>query len=112
VLHHSFYFFNYFFAVIIIIDFYFFGPGEGKALLHHARSGHQEKLGEHIFGLKIHRFDLQPRRFHPYSIPKAFLRSFRLILLHLIVVLCVLFIGWHVDTHLSTGSHHYAGQFS
>jgi hypothetical protein len=47
--------------------------------------------GEHIFGLKIHRFELQARRFHPYSILKAFLKSFRLIVLHLIVVLCVLF---------------------
>jgi hypothetical protein len=65
-----------------------------------------------FFGHKIHRIELEARRFHPYSIMKAFLRSFRPILLHLIVVLCVLFIGWHVETRLSTGSHHYAGQFS
>jgi len=89
-------FFNYFFAVIIII---FFLRRWGKGSFRHALGGHQADLGEHIFELKIHRFDLQARRFHPYSILKAFLKSLRLILLHLIVVLCVLFY-WVAHGHV------------
>jgi hypothetical protein len=83
--------FSIIFLQLLLLFFFFFGASEWKALLRRARSSHLAKLGEHIFGLKIRRFDLQACRFHPYSILKAFLRSFWLILLYLFVVLCVLF---------------------
>jgi hypothetical protein len=74
-----------------LLLFFFFGPGERKALLRRARCGHLAKLGEDIFELKIRRFDLQARAFPSVPFTKIVLSSFRLILLHLIVVLCVLF---------------------
>jgi hypothetical protein len=46
---------------------------------------------EHIFGLKMVRFDIQARAFPSVLYTETVLRRFRLILLHLIVVLCVLF---------------------
>jgi hypothetical protein len=50
--------FSIIFSLLLLLLFFFFGADEGKALLRRARSGHQAKLGEQIFGHKIRRFDL------------------------------------------------------
>jgi hypothetical protein len=82
--------FSIIFLLVLFFMFFLFCAVEGNALSYEYAVASKRSWVSTFFVLKIHHFDIQARCFHPYSILKAFLRSFRLILLHLIVVLCVL----------------------
>jgi hypothetical protein len=111
VLHPSFHFFQLFFGSYYCYCF-FLGPSEGKDLLRRACSGHQAKLGEDILELKIRRFDLQARAFPSVLYTETVFKKFSA---HSFAsnrcIVCLILLGgtW---TCLSTGSHHYASQFS
>jgi len=64
VLHPSFYFFQLIFFRYYYY-YFFFCAGKGKALSGAHAVASLRSWVSTFFGLKIHRFDLQARRFHP-----------------------------------------------
>jgi hypothetical protein len=99
VLYLLFYFFQLFFGSYYCYCFFFLGHGEGKNLLRCARSGHLAKLGEQIFGLKIHRLDLQARALPSVLYTKTVVKDFSAHSIAFNHVLCVLFY-WVAHGHV------------
>jgi hypothetical protein len=91
--------FSIIFWQLLLLLFFFLGHGEGKNLLRCARSGHLAKLGEQIFGLKIHLLDLQARALPSVLYTKTVVKDFSAHSIAFNHVLCVLFY-WVAHGHV------------
>jgi len=100
-----------FLPLLLLLFFYYFSRRWGEGSFRGACGCYLADLCEHIFGLKILRFDLLAGAFTSVLYTKTVFKEFSAhpIAFHRCIVRFILLGGtW---TCLSTGSHHYAGQF-